>query len=85
MNRERRTFDDDDGYTIADMNVDGMPWYDAQRQERHTAPHGPSTERMSFRQRLSAYGGILSAVGLISLIFGGAYFLALLLMDTLWR
>ena len=24
----KREFDDDDGETIVDMNVDGMPWYD---------------------------------------------------------
>ena len=24
----KRTYDDDDGETIVNMNVDGMPWYD---------------------------------------------------------
>ena len=27
MARKRKTYDDDDGRVIANMNVDGMPWY----------------------------------------------------------
>jgi hypothetical protein len=27
MKRERKKYEDDDGRTIAKMNVDGMPWY----------------------------------------------------------
>ncbi|MBE6910055.1 MAG: hypothetical protein E7474_10870 [Ruminococcaceae bacterium] len=82
MDEERRPYDEDDGHTIADMNVEGMPWYDAHR--RGGAPRGTSGERMSFRERLTAYGGILSAVGLVTLVFGGAYFLVILLLDLLW-
>ena len=83
MDKERRRFDDDDGHTIADMNVDGMPWY---RPRHGSAPRssGNSTEPMDFRQRLSAYGGILAAVGVVSVAFGGLYFLAILLMDLVW-
>lgn len=27
---QKKQYDDDDGRTIVDMNVDGMPWYDRQ-------------------------------------------------------
>lgn len=27
MPRKRKKYDDDDGRTVADMNVEGMPWY----------------------------------------------------------
>ncbi len=75
----------DDGWTVADMDVEGMPWHDARRGKR---PPGGSAqgsgERLDLRQRLNAYGGILAAVGLVSLAFGGAYFLLILLMDLAW-
>ena len=27
MSRKKREYDDDDGHVIANMNVEGMPWY----------------------------------------------------------
>ena len=76
----------DDGRTIAPMNVDGMPWYDPRREKTPDGmPERESLmEPMTFRQRLSAYGGILAAVGLVTVIFGVVYFLAIFLMDAAW-
>ena len=34
----RKTYDDDDGRTIVDMNVEGMPWY---RPENPDGPANP--------------------------------------------
>lgn len=36
MARKKKVYDDDDGRVIANMNVDGMPWYtgDVRRKKR---------------------------------------------------
>ena len=80
MSRKRKQYDDDDGRTIANMNVDGMPWYDG-REDRT----GPSREQLSFRQRATALMGVLAAVLLIAAIFGVVYFIVILLMTRFWR
>ena len=77
--------DRDDGWTVADMNVEGMPWYSAQKRGVPAPGGGAPRERLSLRGRLSACAGILAAVGLVTLVFGGAYFLAILLMDMAWH
>ena len=86
MDRQRRSYDDDDGYTIADMDVDGMPWHRAGSTgtSRREAPRIPS-ESLSFRQRLSACGGILAAIALVTAVFGGAFYLVIQLLDMAWR
>ncbi|MCX4312357.1 MAG: hypothetical protein OSJ83_00645 [Clostridia bacterium] len=33
MAKKRKHYDDDDGRTIVDMNVDGMPWYQPNRDK----------------------------------------------------
>ena len=40
----RRQYDDDDGRRIADMNVDGMPWYDGSR--KHLFRNNGNRERI---------------------------------------
>ena len=34
MARKKKVYDDDDGRVIANMNVDGMPWYMAEERRR---------------------------------------------------
>jgi len=75
----RRTYDDDDGRTIADMNVEGMPWYDRSRRRGRTG----DAFRPDPAQRRSLILGVLAAVLLVTLVFGGAYFLVILLMSNL--
>ena len=48
----KKQFDDDDGRTIVDMNVDSMPWYDrrrdlpgqANREPSQPSPYGRMTD-----------------------------------------
>jgi len=81
MSKKRRQYDDDDGRTIANMNVDGMPWYDG----RSEGDNSPPREQLSVRQRASALLGVLAAVLLIAAVFGVVYFVAILLMTVIWR
>ena len=83
MARKRKVYDDDDGRTIANMNVEGMPWYDrAQRNRTETGELKPQMDRS--QRRATMFGVVLAAL-LIALVFGIGYFAIILLMDTFWR
>ena len=81
--KKRREYDDDDGRQIADMNVDGMPWY-----LRKSSPSSDSQNNepvdLTREERFSLYGGILKAVLLISAAFVGVYFLVIFLLTKIW-
>lgn len=45
MAKGRKTYDDDDGRVIANMNIDGMPWYAEEakkKRERQKLPDSAS-------------------------------------------
>ena len=83
MARKRRTYDDDDGHTIADMNVDGMPWYD--RDRKNLTEDGKPKPPMDRSQRQATILAVVTAALLIALAFGVGYFILIFLMDTLLR
>ncbi len=71
MPEERQDSSEDDR-VIADMNIEGMPWYRAQE----TGPRNPNAEPMSkrnlWRYALSAVGAgllIVMAFGLLGALF----------------
>lgn len=76
----------DDGHVIADMNVEGMPWYSRQRRkdEREARRAEFRALNMTPKERramiLGAIGAILPWLLLYALIF----FLVFLLLDLLW-
>ena len=79
----------DDNRTIADMNVEGMPWYmdgDKERAERRQAAsagkYGP--EELDREQMRMYTWGALKAALLVALVFGAAFFLFLLFCDFVW-
>jgi hypothetical protein len=83
MARKRKVYDDDDGRTIADMNVEGMPWYDRDRRDRtETGERKPPMDRT---QRQATVTAVVLAALLIALVFGVGYFVVIFLMDSLWR
>ena len=81
--KKRREYDDDDGRQIADMNVDGMPWY-----LRKSSPSSDSQNNepvdLTREERFSLYGGILKAVLLVSAAFVGVYFLVIFFLTRIW-
>ena len=83
MARKPRTYDDDDGHTIADMNVEGMPWYDRARRER--TEDGKAKPPMDRSQRQATILAVIGAALLIALAFGVGYFILIFLMDTFLR
>ena len=83
MARKPRIYDDDDGHTIADMNVEGMPWYDRAKKDRTAdGKHKPPMDRSHRQATILA---VVAAALLIALAFGVGYFILILLMDTLLR
>ncbi|MBQ7445523.1 MAG: hypothetical protein IJS71_06275 [Clostridia bacterium] len=72
----------DDGRVIADMNVDGMPWY---------VPNKPNAEgeaedlkKLSKKETLFLILGVAGAALLVAAIFGLGYFFFILFADKVW-
>ena len=84
MRDKRKEYPDDDGRTIADMNVEGMPWFDP-RKKSGFVPEGVQRAELTPAQRRRVIWGALCAVGLVMLVFGVVFFLAILGMDLAWR
>ncbi|MBQ6366066.1 MAG: hypothetical protein IJI61_06615 [Oscillospiraceae bacterium] len=76
--RNRKEDFEDDGRTIADMNVDGMPWYEPKRQD-----NAEKIELTSSEQR-ALIGSALKAALLVAAIFGLVYFLFILFCTHVW-
>ena len=92
MARQRKQYEDDDGRTIADMNVEGMPWYRADRKRVEHAQareelqmkidRGEAlTRRETLRYTLYATLAGLTGVGFI----GGGTVLFVFLLWLLWK
>lgn len=82
--KKRKEYDDDDGRTIANMNVDGMPWYNA-RVEEMKKENGGEFPDLTFREKLSFYAGALKAAFLVILCFAGMFFLLILFLLFIWN
>ncbi len=81
--KKRREYEDDDGRQIADMNVDGMPWY-VRKSPSSTDSQNNEPVELTREERLSLYGGVLKAVLLVAAAFIGVYFLVVFLMTRIW-
>lgn len=79
---KRRQYDDDDGRTIVDMNVEGMPWY-VPKRDKPTSNH--EEIKLTPKENLGLYLGVLKAVALVAGVFIGVFFLVILLMTLVWH
>ncbi len=84
MAKDKRRIEEpeDDGRTIANMNVDGMPWY---------TPPGPDVQekngpgyQMSREERGAYIWAAVRSGLLILLVFAVVYFLFLLFCTQVW-
>lgn len=75
--KEKRVYDDDDGHVIANMNVDGMPWYRKESPEERTRQKNNEFSKDQTRYIIL---GTLKAALLIAGVFLGAIFLFILLI-----
>lgn len=76
----RRRKDDfiDDGRVIADMSVDGMPGSFLRRKRRPPTPYDTERDKtekvkLTRKERVSVYGGAITAYALFGLLIFGAF------------
>ncbi|MBQ8075842.1 MAG: hypothetical protein IJ237_07650 [Oscillospiraceae bacterium] len=77
---QRRDDFEDDGRTIANMNVDGMPWYEPNRQD----PDSTEKLEMTREEQRWLIGGALKAALFVGAVFAVVYFLFLLFCTKIW-
>ncbi len=80
--RKRKSFDGDDGHTVAPMNVDGMPWYIP--EDKRLPRSGGSQEPLDRRARRGMLLGVLAAAFLVAAAFGVVYLLFILFCTNIW-
>ena len=94
--RKKRTYEDDDGRTVADMSgVDRQPLLSARRAPKQPAENGEAEARQEDRpgeqqaltgkERKAYLFGALAAALLIGAVFMVGIGLAILLMVLIWR
>ena len=77
----KKQYDDDDGRTIANMNVEGMPWH---RPEQPSDSHEDEKIQLTPAETRAAIWGALKAALLVAGIFALGFFLFILFCDTVW-
>ena len=77
MRKHRDDFEDD-GHIIANMNVDGMPWYEPKREKNE--------EKLELTKEEQRYliSGALKAALLVAGIFILVFFLFILFCTNIW-
>lgn len=88
--RPKREYPDDDGRTIAPMDVDGMPWHvpvpDRPENRSNAAPPPPpEAPQLSKQEARWAALGAMKAGLLIAAVFGTAFAIVIALMLLVWR
>jgi len=72
--RKKKTYADDDGRTIVDMNVEGMPWYRPDTGKKVNDEDKPTRKeifamiRAGFRAYLPMFLSILAGFGLCAVL-----------------
>ena len=75
---------EDDGRTIVNMNVEGMPWYVKGDENRSKGQDASGHEQMTDEEaRLYKWAAIKAAL-LVVLVFGTAFFLFIAFCDFVW-
>ena len=81
--KRRREYDDDDGRTIAPMDIDGMPGYN-RHAKRLKEENGGQIPELSKEEMRIVYWAAIKAGLLIVLVIGGAAALLIFLLLKLW-
>ena len=85
MARTPKQYEDDDGRTVADMNVEGMPWFDRERARRERKRAQEDGIDLPPGTKGSAFLGILAAIALVTVIFAVVFLLVILLITLIGR
>ena len=85
MARTPKQYEDDDGRTVADMNVEGMPWFDRELARRERKKVQESGVELPPGTKGSAFLGILAAIALVTVIFAVVFLLVILIITLVGR
>ena len=81
--KKRKEIPGDDGKTVVDMNVEGMPWYVPKR--RNTQETDGTEPYQMTREEFRAYKWAAVKAGLlIVLVFGAVFGLFIAFCDFIW-
>lgn len=83
MSKRRNKYEEDDGETIVNMNVDGMPWY-RPKSETGTDESGKVQVSLHSPEGRAAMRGSLLAIFTVIGIFLGGAFLFILFCEKIW-
>lgn len=81
--KKKKKYEDDDGRTIADMNVDGMPWYEKDKDEKEEKKKKMEELKITRKERRAMIIGAYLAYLPMFLICALSFFLVMLLIH-LW-
>jgi energy-converting hydrogenase Eha subunit H len=92
MARKPKQYEDDDGRTIVDMNVEGMPWYDArERREKRKQSRAELKEKIARGEALTTretfrytFYAVLAGLAAVGVIAGGVC-LFIFILWLLWK
>ena len=82
MEKQKKTFEGDDGRVVAKMNVDGMPWY--MRAQRQKTPENNDFSDLSKEETRAIIGGAVKAALLIGGVFFVVFALFILFCVFVW-
>ena len=73
----------DDGSTIANMNVDGMPWYVRETSDRPAAQQNQGEPLTNEQLRAYRWAAVKAGL-LVALVFGAVFFVFIAFCDFIW-
>ena len=81
-----KTYEDDDGRTIVNMDVDGMPWHDRRiRRERREKSKAEREEVLSSRQTARWIWRSLLGAFTVIFVIGGVIVLLIFIEWIIWK
>ena len=81
--KQAGTLPEDDSRTIADMNVEGMPWYSPGSPDKLPERKGLTDDLTPEQMRAYRFAAVRAGL-LVALVFGVVFFLFLLFCDYIW-
>lgn len=82
MSKKKKDDFEDDGRVIANMNVDGMPWY--ARHAKKQEGESQDLHKLTKKETLHLILGVIGAALLVAAIFIGGYLLFILFCEHVW-
>ncbi len=81
---KEKSFNDDDGRVICNMNVEGMPWHDKRvRREKRAARAAQGSQMTKSESRVFTWYAVLAGL-IIVLVFSSVWILFTLFATQVW-